>query len=108
LFRIILIIGYFALQHLQNVIYLPQKQYYVKLAVLKETRANEPRVALTPSVVQSFVKAGFEVTVESGAGMASSYSDEAYVKAGAKIASSVADLYNNAQVVIKMSPASGE
>jgi len=104
LFRIILIIGYFALQHLQNVIYLPQKQYYVKLAVLKETRANEPRVALTPSVVQSFVKAGFEVTVESGAGMASSYSDEAYVKAGAKIASSVADLYNNAQVVIKMSP----
>jgi NAD(P) transhydrogenase subunit alpha len=104
LFRIILIIGYFALQHLQNVIYLPQKQYYVKLAVLKETRANEPRVALTPSVVQSFVKAGFEVTVESEAGMASSYSDEAYVKAGAKIASSVADLYNNAQVVIKMSP----
>ena len=104
MFRIILIIGYFALQHLQNVIYLPQKQYYVKLAVLKETRANEPRVALTPSVVQSFVKAGFEVTVESEAGMASSYSDEAYVKAGAKIASSVADLYNNAQVVIKMSP----
>ena len=76
----------------------------MKLAVLKETRANEPRVALTPSVVQSFVKAGFEVTVESEAGMASSYSDEAYVKAGAKIASSVADLYNNAQVVIKMSP----
>ena len=74
----------------------------MKLAVLKETRANEPRVALTPAVVQNLTKAGFQITVESGAGLASSYSDEAYTKAGAQLASSAAASVSGADVVIKI------
>lgn len=74
----------------------------MKLAVLKETRANEPRVALTPAVVQNLTKAGFQITVESGAGLASSYSDEAYTKAGAQLASSAVNAVSGADVVIKI------
>jgi NAD(P) transhydrogenase subunit alpha len=74
----------------------------VKLAVLKETGANEPRVALTPAVVHNLTKVGFQVTVESGAGLASSYSDEAYTKAGAQLASSTAASVSGADVVIKI------
>lgn len=63
---------------------------YSELAVgvPKETLTGERRVAQTPTTVAQLVKSGFKVTVESGAGAASSFSDEEYKKAGATIGSS--------------------
>jgi NAD(P) transhydrogenase subunit alpha len=50
-----------------------------------ETRAGETRVAATPETVKKFVAAKHQVIVQSGAGLASSVTDEAFVAAGAKI-----------------------
>ena len=74
----------------------------MKIGVLKESREGENRVALTPSVVQSLQKAGFEVTIEAGSGLNSSYSDESYEKAGARIQASKANLLSEADLVIKV------
>jgi NAD(P) transhydrogenase subunit alpha len=74
----------------------------LKIGVLKESREGENRVALTPSVVQSLLKAGFDVTIESGSGLNSSYSDESYEKAGASIKFSKADLLAEVDLTIKV------
>ena len=58
----------------------------MKLAVPTETRAGERRVALVPDVVKKLVAAGWHVVVQSGAGSAAAFSDEAYVGAGADLA----------------------
>ena len=50
----------------------------IKLAVLKETRANERRVALVPVVADKLAKLGLEVTLQSGAGLAVKLADEAF------------------------------
>jgi NAD(P) transhydrogenase subunit alpha len=55
------------------------------IGVLKEAQAGETRVAATPATVVQLLKLGYEVVVESGAGDLSSFSDEAYVEAGASI-----------------------
>jgi len=55
------------------------------IGVLKESRSGETRVAATPTTVAQLLKLGYGVVVESGAGEASSFTDEAYVEAGASI-----------------------
>ncbi|MDO9408864.1 Re/Si-specific NAD(P)(+) transhydrogenase subunit alpha [Patulibacter sp.] len=55
------------------------------IGVLREAQAGETRVAATPATVQQLLKLGYEVTVETGAGEASSFTDEAYTDAGATI-----------------------
>jgi NAD(P) transhydrogenase subunit alpha len=57
-----------------------------KIALRRESRAGETRVALTPDAVKFFVGDGWEVVVERGAGIEAHFSDEAYVGAGASIA----------------------
>eukprot|EP01138_Halocafeteria_seosinensis_P007752 gb/GECG01007920.1/.p1 GENE.gb/GECG01007920.1/~~gb/GECG01007920.1/.p1 ORF type:complete len:350 (+),score=38.89 gb/GECG01007920.1/:1-1050(+) len=60
-----------------------------KILLVKETRANERRVALLPGEVKQLVNLGHTVFVESGAGVGVGYSDAAYEEAGATIRSSV-------------------
>ena len=55
------------------------------IGVVKESRTGETRVAATPLTVGQLMKLGYEVVVEPGAGVASSFSDEAYVGVGAAI-----------------------
>jgi len=55
------------------------------VGVPKETFKDERRVALSPAGVQALVKQGFQVTVESGAGDESKFSDQMYKEAGASI-----------------------
>lgn len=57
----------------------------MKIGVFKETKALETRVALTPDIVKQLLKKGFEVEIESSAGVLSSFSDEDYQAAGASI-----------------------
>jgi NAD(P) transhydrogenase subunit alpha len=59
----------------------------MKVAVLKETFPGERRVALVPAAIPAVKKAGLEVSVEAGAGLAAGFPDDAYRAAGAAIVS---------------------
>jgi len=74
----------------------------MKLVVPKEITAGENRVGVTPDSIPSLKKMGFDVFVESDAGLASSFTNEEYKKAGAKISSKINDLYKNAKVIVKI------
>ena len=74
----------------------------MKIAIPKEIQAGEERVAASPDVVRRFIALGFEVTVESGAGAGSSFSDDAYRAIGASIASDAASALADADVVLKV------
>ncbi len=66
---------------------LNEKEVINTVGVPKEIIRGEKRVALTPEAVESLVKSGASVSVEKGAGIASGFSDEDYLRAGAEIAS---------------------
>ncbi len=61
----------------------------MKIGVLKETKPLETRVALTPDVVKQLLKKGFEVVIETEAGLQSSFADQDYTNAGASIHSKI-------------------
>ena len=60
------------------------------IGVVKESRPGETRVAATPATVEQLRKLGYEVVVESGAGVGSSFPDEGYVDAGASVGDALA------------------
>ena len=76
----------------------------MKVAVLKETRSTENRVALVPLGVKALVKRGLTVTVQSGAGETSGISDLIYREAGAEIATNAQDTLKDAEVVMVVNP----
>ena len=57
----------------------------MRIGVTREVRSGETRVAATPATVGRLLALGYEVVVESGAGLKSSFTDSAYVEAGATI-----------------------
>ena len=76
--------------------------------VPKETVDGETRVAAVPETVKKLVKAGFTVTVESGAGARAHISDTEFQEAGATVGSDIASMYGAADVVLKLHPPSQE
>ena len=58
----------------------------MKISIPKENREGETRVAASPEVIKKFTAMGFEITIESGAGLNSGFTDEIFKDAGAKIA----------------------
>jgi len=74
----------------------------MKIAVLKERRSGETRVAATPETAKKFIGLGCDVVVESGAGAGSHISDGAFEEVGASIAASAADAIKDAEVVLKV------
>jgi len=74
----------------------------MKVAIPKERREHERRVAATPDTVKKLIGLGAEVAVEAGAGLASRLTDEAYQAAGAKIVTDLSALLNDADVVLKV------
>ena len=76
----------------------------MQLAVPRETREGERRVALVPESVKKLVKAGVAVAVESGAGAGSFLDDEAYREAGATIAADPKASLGEADLVLMVSP----
>ncbi len=74
------------------------------VGIPKEITSNETRVAAIPSTVKEFVKRGFNVNVEMGAGMGSFFSDDDYIQSGANIISTAKELYDSADLVIKVNP----
>ena len=57
----------------------------MKIGVLKELKAEENRVAITPAGAEIITQHGHQVLLESGAGRASGFEDESYAEAGAQI-----------------------
>jgi NAD(P) transhydrogenase subunit alpha len=74
----------------------------MKIAITKERRAHERRVAATPDTVKKFIALGFEVCVEKDAGINSRISNESYVEAGASISDNLAELLGSADIVLKV------
>jgi NAD(P) transhydrogenase subunit alpha len=72
------------------------------IAVTKERRAGETRVAAVPETVKKLIAAGFTVTVEAGAGLASSYPDADYAAAGAAIAKTAKEAISQADILFKV------
>lgn len=76
----------------------------IKVAVPKETAEGERRVAIESSVIAKLSKLGAEVLVETGAGAAAHLPDTAF--SGATMVSSASDLYQQADIVLKIQPPS--
>ena len=74
----------------------------MKVAVVKERRAFEHRVAASPDTVKRMVGMGLEVVVESGAGEGAWFSDAAFAEAGASIAADEAMALSDADIVLKV------
>ena len=73
----------------------------VTIAVTAEA-ANEPRVALSPETAKKLVALGCAVKVQSGAGLRSRFSDDAYKTAGASIAGSASEAASGADILLKV------
>jgi proton-translocating NAD(P)+ transhydrogenase subunit alpha len=76
----------------------------MKVAVPREIHLGERRVAATPDTVRRLIKMGFQVSVEAGAGAACSISDADYQQAGATTVASRLELWQQADVVLKVRP----
>ncbi|KML26368.1 alanine dehydrogenase [Priestia aryabhattai] len=72
------------------------------IGVPKEIKNNENRVAITPAGVASFVGTGHRVLIENEAGIGSNFTNEDYVKAGAEIVETAADVWAQAEMVMKV------
>jgi alanine dehydrogenase len=74
----------------------------MRVGVPKEIKNHEYRVGLTPASVAELVAAGHEVVVETKAGMGIDFSDKAYEKVGATILPTAADVFEQAEMIIKV------
>jgi len=72
------------------------------IGVPKEVKDHEARVGIVPSGVKALVDAGHKVIVETNAGALSSMPDEEYKAAGAEIGGSAAEVWNKADMVVKV------
>ncbi len=74
----------------------------MKIGIPKEILAHENRVAITPDWTRTLTEAGHSVFIESGAGIGSSFHDEAYLKAGAKILANAEEVFSTADIIVKV------
>ncbi|WDL98069.1 alanine dehydrogenase [Alicyclobacillus sp. ALC3] len=74
----------------------------MRIGVPKEIKNNENRVAMTPAGVHTLVNAGHHVLIESGGGVGSGFEDKSYIEAGAKVASSAAEVWDTAEMIMKV------
>ncbi|WP_394760871.1 Re/Si-specific NAD(P)(+) transhydrogenase subunit alpha [Phenylobacterium sp.] len=72
------------------------------IAVTRERRAGETRVAAVPETVRKLIAQGFAVTIEAGAGTAASYADADYAAAGATLAKTAKDALAKADILFKV------
>ncbi|MCW8850107.1 MAG: Re/Si-specific NAD(P)(+) transhydrogenase subunit alpha [Melioribacteraceae bacterium] len=72
------------------------------IAIPKEILPGENRVSIVPDVASKLIKKGFTINVELGAGKNAGFTDEQYTEAGAKVISSLEELYSSADIVLKV------
>jgi H+-translocating NAD(P) transhydrogenase subunit alpha len=76
----------------------------VKLAVMRESRPGERRVAIVPEVASRLANIGVEVVVESGAGAEARFADQAYTVAGATVVPDAASALQGAEIIARVQP----
>ena len=74
----------------------------MKIGVPKEIKPQENRIGLTPESVKTLVSEGHEVIVENNGGFEAGFENDQYTNAGAKIASTAADIFNDAEIIVKV------
>ncbi len=74
----------------------------MKIGVPKEIKPQENRIGLTPESVKTLVSEGHEVLVENNGGFEAGFENEQYLSAGAKIANQAADIFNDAEIIVKV------
>ena len=74
----------------------------MRIGIPKEIKNNENRVGMTPDGVAELVRHGHEVFVQHTAGEGSGFSDDAYTQVGAQILPTIADVYDIAEMIVKV------
>lgn len=74
----------------------------MRIGILKETKPEEYRVALTPAGVEIMRHNDHDILIESNAGTASGFSDEAYDNAGAQIEPDSANIFEQSQMILRV------
>jgi alanine dehydrogenase len=72
------------------------------IGVPKEIKTNENRIALLPVGTETLVSHGHTVLVEQGGGLGSGFGDDTYVKAGARIVPTAAEVWKSAEMILKV------
>jgi H+-translocating NAD(P) transhydrogenase subunit alpha len=72
------------------------------VGVIRETLAGETRVSLIPAVLAELAKSGMQAVVETGAGAAAGFPDDAYAEKGAQIVESFAGVFSRADIVVQV------
>src|SRR5205085_4029028 len=74
----------------------------MKVGVPTEIKPDEYRVGMTPAGVRELVDAGHQVIVQSGAGLGSAITDDAYAAQGARIVPDAAAVFGEAELIVKV------
>jgi alanine dehydrogenase len=74
----------------------------MRIGVPKEIKPQENRIGLTPDSVKTLVSEGHEVLVENNGGFEAGFDNDQYKNAGAKIIEKAADIFNDAQIIVKV------
>ena len=74
----------------------------MKVGVPKEIKPQENRIGLTPNSVKDLVSEGHEVLVENNGGYEAGFENDQYIKAGAKIVNQASDIFNDADIIVKV------
>ena len=81
----------------------------MRIGVPKEIKTQENRIGLTPDSVKTLVSEGHEVLVEDNGGFEAGFDNDQYKNAGAKIIKKAADIFNDAEIIVKVKePQKGE
>jgi NAD(P) transhydrogenase subunit alpha len=74
----------------------------MKIGIPKEVYVGEKRVATTPEAAGKLQKLGFQVAIESGAGLSAKFSDDAYREAGVEVIDDVKTLWSGSDIILKV------
>ena len=74
----------------------------MRIGVPKEIKPQENRIGLTPESVKTLVSEGHEVLVENNGGFEAGFENEQYTNAGAKIVNKASDIFNDAEIIVKV------
>jgi alanine dehydrogenase len=74
----------------------------MRIGVPREVKPDEYRVGMMPAGAEALIKAGHQVLIEAQAGLASGFADEEYARCGASIVASGAQVYEQAQMIVKV------
>lgn len=79
----------------------------MRVGVPKEIKSDEYRVGVTPTAAREYVVAGHEFLVEAGAGQGAGYPDSDYERAGATVVASTEEVFERAQMIVKVKEPQG-